>query len=198
MFTGIIQDIGTVASIDREGDWSVTIATHLPLDDIASGASIACSGICLTVIESGEGFFKVRISAETLGKTTAAKWNIGTRVNLERALRLGEELGGHLVGGHVDGIARVVDKKGEGDSLRFAIEVPPAYSKFIAAKGSIALDGVSLTVNKVLDARFGVNVIPHTRENTTIGKRNIGDEMNFEVDMIARYVERMLHHDRNG
>jgi riboflavin synthase len=196
MFTGLIQTIGTIAAIDRLGDWTVTIATPHPLTDLAQGASIACNGICLTVIEVREDGFKVQISAETLKKTTASRWNIATRLNLERSLRMGEEVGGHLLAGHVDGIARVMDKKREDDSVRYQFEVPPEFARYLAPKGSVALDGISLTVNEVEGARFGVNIIPHTRLMTTIGERMPGDVVNFEADMIARYLDRLMQ-ERN-
>lgn len=192
MFTGIIQDIGTILAVDRKGDWVVSVRTALPMGDVALGASVACSGVCLTVIERGGDFFKVQLSSETLSRTTAGRWEAGTRINLERALRVGDELGGHLVSGHVDGLARVVAKQAEGESVRFTFEAPEAFARFLAPKGSVALDGISLTVNEVEGATFGVNIIPHTQEMTTIGERSVGDVVNFEVDMIARYVERML------
>ncbi len=192
MFTGIIQSIGTIAAIDRKGDWTMRVASDLPLDAVALGASIACSGICLTVIAKDENKFTAQLSAETLSKTTAAGWDVGTRLNLERALRLGDELGGHIVSGHVDAVASVIDRQPDGDSLRFLFEAPAAFAKFLAPKGSVTLDGVSLTVNAVDGARFGVNIIPHTQTATTLGDRRAGDAVNFEIDVIARYVERMM------
>jgi len=192
MFTGIIQSIGAIAAIDRKGDWTINVASDLPLDAVALGASIACSGICLTVIAKDEKKFTAQLSAETLSKTTAAGWDVGTRLNLERALRLGDELGGHIVSGHVDAVASVIDRQPDGDSLCFLFEVPAAFAKFLAPKGSVTLDGVSLTVNAVDGARFGVNIIPHTQTATTLGDRRAGDAVNFEIDVIARYVERMM------
>jgi riboflavin synthase len=192
MFTGIIQNIGTIACIDRKGDWAITVETSMPLNDAPIGASVACSGICLTLTDKGADFFNVQVSNETLSRTTASRWEVGTRLNLERALRMGDELGGHLVSGHVDGVARVIDKAPEGDSVRYLFDVPPEFARFLAPKGSVALDGISLTVNEVDGPRFSVNIIPHTQAATTIGERNVGDVMNFEVDMIARYVERLL------
>lgn len=192
MFTGIIKDVGKIVSIDASGDWRVLIATKLDLENIEIGASIACDGICLTVIEKNIGCFLVQVSSETIGKTTAFMWKTGTNLNLERALRMGDELGGHLLSGHVDGIARIVEKKPEGDSVRYKFLAPVGYEKFIAPKGSIALDGVSLTINEVEGSIFGVNIIPHTQSMTTLGNRNVGDNVNFEVDMIARYVGQML------
>ena len=194
MFTGIIQDIGTIAVIDKQSDWTLTIKTDakLPLDKMDLGASIACSGICLTVTEKNASQFKVQVSQETLSKTTAVHWKTGSNINLEAALRAGDELGGHLLSGHVDGVARVVSRTPEGDSIRFQFEVPETFARLLAPKGSAAIDGISLTVNEVSGARFGVNIIPHTQKMTTIAALNPGDEANFEVDMIARYVERML------
>ena len=192
MFTGIVQDIGSITALDRQGDWTATIGAHLLLTDLALGASVACSGVCLTVIDKKPQTFTVQISAETLEKTTANNWTVGTRLNLERALRMGDELGGHILAGHVDGIARVTDKRGEADSVRYQFEVPKEFARFLAPKGSVALDGISLTVNEVEGARFGVNVIPHTQQMTTIGDHAVGDSVNFEVDLIARYVGRMM------
>lgn len=195
MFTGIIQDIGEVIAIDKHGDWIVTVATKLPLANTAIGASISHGGTCLTVIElmkqGAKNHYKVQLSEETLSKTTALRWHAGTRVNLETALKAGDELGGHYVSGHVDGIARVVGVTKLGDSLRIDFDVPAGFAKFIAAKGSVTIDGVSLTVNTVDGVRFGVAVIPHTQKETTLGNLKVGDETNFEVDMIARYVARM-------
>jgi riboflavin synthase len=193
MFTGIVQDIGEITAIDKRGDWIVTVKTGLPLEHTQIGASIAHSGICLTVIEKlpQGGAYKVQLSEETLSKTTALRWHVGAHVNLEAALRVGDELGGHYVSGHVDGVARVVQMIEAGDSLQLLFDVPVEFAKYIAAKGSVTLDGVSLTVNRVDGARFGVNMIPHTQNVTTLGRLKIGDETNFEVDMIARYVERL-------
>jgi riboflavin synthase len=191
MFTGIIQDIGEITAIDKRGDWIVSVAAKLPLAQTAVGASIAHSGICLTVIEKFPGGYKVQLSEETLSKTTALRWQTGSRVNIETALRAGDELGGHYVSGHVDGIARVVGVTKSDDSLRLQFDVPMEFAKYIAAKGSVTIDGVSLTVNHAESAQFGVNIIPHTRGATTLGSLKIGDECNFEVDMIARYVERL-------
>jgi riboflavin synthase len=194
MFTGIIQDIGTITDIAKNGDWLLSIKTDkLPLATTALGASIACSGICLTVISKTENSFQVQASAETLSKTTIMHWKSGTRINLEPALRMGDELGGHLVTGHIDGVAFVTSKRKEGDSLRLQFEVPHELSRFLAPKGSATLDGTSLTVNEVNGAVFGVNIIPHTQTETTLGALAIGDAVNFEVDMIARYIERQMH-----
>ena|ERR1700722_6851799 len=194
MFTGIITDIGTVAAIDKNGDWTLTIkAQKLPLDKMQLGASVACNGICLTVVEKSVGQFKVQVSQETLSKTTALHWQPGRRINLESALRAGDELGGHYVSGHIDGIARVVSHTAEGDSQRFLFEVPTSFLKYFVPKGSVAIDGVSLTVNEVDEQGFGVNIIPHTLKMTGFTALGPGDEVNFEVDMIARYVERMMN-----
>jgi riboflavin synthase len=193
MFTGIIRDIGEIIAIDKQGDWTITIKTNvLSLGKTAIGASIACSGVCLTVIEKAVHQFKVQVSHETLSKTTAIHWRVGTAVNLEPALCMGDELGGHLLSGHVDGLIRVVERSASADSVRFVFEAPKAYMKYIAPKGSISIDGISLTINSVDDVRFSVNIIPHTQQMTTIGKLAVGDEANFEIDMIARYVERMI------
>ncbi len=195
MFTGIISDVGRVRSVTPGGDTGFTIATAYDTRSIALGASIACAGACLTVTGTGEGWFAVQASAETLARTTLGLWREGTPVNLERALRLGDELGGHIVSGHVDAVAEIVDRRGEGDSLRLTIEVPAPFDKAIAPKGSVALDGVSLTVNEVEGRRFGVNIIPHTQANTTFGGIRPGDRVNLEIDLLARYVARLLGKD---
>jgi riboflavin synthase len=195
MFTGIITDVGRVLAIEPDGDPRYRIETRYDTARIALGASIAHSGVCLTVIETGPGWFDVQASAETLGLTTVKHWRVGTRINLETAMKLGDELGGHIVSGHVDGIGRIVDRGPENDSLRFTIEVPPALERLIARKGSVAIDGVSLTVNEVEGTRFGVNIIPHTQQWTTFGDASVGDEVNLEVDMLARYVARLLGKD---
>jgi riboflavin synthase len=195
MFTGIITDVGTVRRIERAGDTRIEIETRYDTHDIELGASIACSGPCLTVVEKGRGWFAVEASAETLSRTSLGGWKAGTKVNLERALRIGDELGGHIVSGHVDGTARIVDTRPEGDSVRFEFEAPHGLKRYIAEKGSIALDGVSLTVNAVDDARFGVNVISHTRTHTAFGDRAAGDVVNLEIDMLARYVGRLLERE---
>tara|TARA_R110002020_G_scaffold134530_3_gene300326 strand:+ start:2818 stop:3504 length:687 start_codon:yes stop_codon:yes gene_type:complete len=194
MFTGIITDVGTVTSVQQAGDLRARITTVYDTDRIDIGASIACSGVCLTVVALGPDWFEVDISAETLSKTNIggnAGWAEGSRVNLERALRVGDELGGHIVSGHVDGEAQVVSIIDEGDSTRILFEAPEALARFIAPKGSIALNGTSLTVNEVDGARFGVNLIPHTKEVTTWGGVAVGDRINLEVDTLARYVARL-------
>jgi riboflavin synthase len=193
MFTGIIQDIGAIRAVEKQGDWIVTITTQkFPLDRTPLGGSIACNGICLTVIEKTAKEFKVQVSQETLSKTTAIHWHEGVHINLEPALRMGDELGGHLVSGHIDGLARIIEKTPVDDSLRLVFEIPKAFAKFIAPKGSIAIDGISLTINQVDDIRFSINIIPHTQLITTLASYAVGDEANFEIDMIARYVERMM------
>ena len=192
MFTGIVTDVGRVRSIAKRGDTRFEIETRYDTRAIDLGASIACSGPCLTVVEKGTGWFAVEASAETLSRTTLGTWKEGTPVNLERPLRVGEELGGHIVSGHVDGVARILDTRPEGDSVRFEFEAPADLKGFIAPKGSIALDGVSLTVNAVDDARFGVNIISHTRACTTFGERKPDERVNVEIDMLARYVGRLL------
>jgi riboflavin synthase len=195
MFTGIISDVGRVRSIVPGGDRSFVLSTAYDTGEIAIGASIACSGVCLTVTEKGAGWFAVQASAETLSRTTLGDWREGSAVNLERALRLGDELGGHIVSGHVDAVAKVVERRPEGDSLRFLFEVPAPYDRAVAPKGSVALDGVSLTVNEVEGRRFGVNIIPHTQAKTTFGALQPGARVNFEIDLLARYVARLLGKD---
>ncbi|QJE72671.1 riboflavin synthase [Aerophototrophica crusticola] len=196
MFTGIITDVGRVLGIERRGDTRLTIGTAFDMEAVALGASIANNGVCLTVVEKGPGWFTVDASAETLSKTTLGRWQVGTPVNLERSLRLGDELGGHLVYGHVDGVIEVLDVRPEGDSHRWTFRVPESLARYVAPKGSVALDGVSLTVNEVDGATFGVNIIPHTSQHTTFGNLKPGDLMNFEVDMLARYVARLVGKDQ--
>jgi riboflavin synthase len=197
MFTGIVTDVGTVRSAEQRGDLRLQIATGYDLDTVDLGASIACSGVCLTVVDKGEDWFAVDVSAETVSRTAADQWREGAKLNLERSLRLGDELGGHIVTGHVDAVAQIVDVSPEGDSTRIGISVPRALGPMIAAKGSISLDGVSLTVNDVKDAEdgtthFSINIIPHTAENTTLGGLETGRQLNVEVDVLARYIDRML------
>jgi len=193
MFTGLITDVGALRA--REGTAEgvrFEIETNMPTDGLAIGASVACSGVCLTVVEKGEGWFAADVSTETLSRTTLADWQPGRRINLERSLRLGDELGGHLVSGHVDGVARVTGRRADGDSIRFTFAAPAELARFIAGKGSIALDGVSLTVNEVSGEGFGVCIIPHTAAVTTFGNLQPGDRVNLEIDMLARYVARLL------
>ena len=196
MFTGIISDVGEVIAVDAlAAGKRFRIATAYDPAGLAIGASIACSGPCLTVVEtdaqSGRGFFDVEASSETLARTTLGGWAPGRRVNLERPLKAGDELGGHFVTGHIDGVARVVGRVDEGGMARFAFEVPTALSRYIAEKGSVSLDGTSLTVNAVSGARFDAMIIPHTLAVTTWGEKQQGDEVNLEVDLFARYLERM-------
>ena len=196
MFTGIITDLGRLRAVETGGDARLVVETGYDTETIVIGASIACSGACLTVVDRGPDWFAADVSAETLSKTTLGDWEPGTAVNLERALRLGEELGGHLVQGHVDGVAEVLERAEEGGSLRLAFTAPAALMPFIAAKGSVTLDGVSLTVNRVQDTpgdrgRFEVNVIPHTAAVTTLGAGHPGTRVNLEIDLLARYVQRL-------
>ncbi|AUN33352.1 riboflavin synthase [Niveispirillum cyanobacteriorum] len=195
MFTGIITDVGRVVEIERRGDLRLTIQTRFDLNSVAMGASIASNGVCLTVVEKLADAYKVDVSAETIAKTTVGDWVVGTPLNLERSLKLGDELGGHLVYGHVDGVGEVVSVTPDGDSHRWRFRVPQTLKRFIAAKGSVALNGVSLTVNEVDDDVFGVNIIPHTAEQTTFGLIGPGAKINLEVDMLARYVARLVGKD---
>ncbi len=195
MFTGIITDVGAVQLIAKRGDTTLKIATTYDPASIAIGASIACSGPCLTVIakggKEGDAWFSVEASAETLSKTNMGAWIVGTKVNLERSLKVGEEIGGHIVSGHVDGVGDVIAVDPEGDSTRVKIRAPKQLAKFIAAKGSICLDGTSLTVNEVDGTTFGVNLIPHTMKVTTWGDVKVGSKINIEIDMLARYLARL-------
>lgn len=191
MFTGIITDVGAVRKIEKAGDVRLEIGTGYDTAGVGIGSSIACSGPCLTVVDKGPGWFAVNASAETLSKTTLGSWREGGRVNLERSLRVGEEMGGHIVTGHVDATAKVVERHPEGDSLRFVFEVPKALERYVASKGAVALDGVSLTVNEVEGNRFGVNIIPHTQQATSFADLQPGDEVNLEIDVLARYVARL-------
>lgn len=193
MFTGIITDIGRIRSVEPRADTRVTVETAYDTAGVALGASIACSGACLTVVDRGPGWFAVDVSGETLARTAADRWATGTPLNLERALKVGDELGGHIVTGHVDGVGYVTQYVAEGGSWRLTIEAPADLAPYIAAKGSITVDGVSLTVNTVADGptRFGINVIPHTAEHTTLGTLRPGDTVNLEIDTLARYLGRM-------
>jgi riboflavin synthase len=195
MFTGIVTDLGRVRAVLPGGDTGYEIETRYDTGTIAIGASIACAGVCLTAIERGQGWFRVQASAETRARSTLGNWRVGTPVNLERSLKLGDELGGHLVAGHVDGVGRLVSEREEGDSVRLVFEAPAALAPGIASKGSIAVDGVSLTVNEVTGARFGVNIIPHTRAVTSLGSLKVGEPVNLELDLIARYVARLMGRD---
>ena len=194
MFTGIVTDMGEVLALDQQGDLRARIGTGYDTTRIDIGASIACEGVCLTVVALGtapRNWFEVQISAETVSKTNIHGWTVGARVNLERALKVGDELGGHIVSGHVDGVARVTAVRPEGDSLRVTFQAPDDLARFIAPKGSICLNGTSLTVNEVEGASFGINFIPHTRKVTTWGTVAVGDAVNLEVDTMARYVARL-------
>lgn len=195
MFTGIITDLGRVRAVAKDSMTRLEIETRYPAESIAIGASIACSGICLSVVERGPGWFAVEASAETISKTTLGDWRVGTAVNLERSLKLGDELGGHLVLGHVDGFGRLVERRPEGGSVRLSFEAPRELARFIAPKGSVAIDGVSLTVNEVSAARFGVNIIPITLRETNMGALAEGDRVNLEIDLLARYVARLMGKD---
>ncbi|MEO7787560.1 MAG: riboflavin synthase [Sphingomicrobium sp.] len=196
MFTGIITAIGTVRATEQRGDLRLTIGCDYDLAGVDLGASIACSGVCLTVVDKGPDWFAVDVSGETINRTAPGMWHEGARLNLERALRLGDELGGHLVTGHVDSVATVAEVAAVGGSLSLAIDVPRALGPMIAAKGSITLDGVSLTVNSVEDradaTRFTVNLIPHTAHHTTFGDMAAGRRLNVEIDVLARYLQRMI------
>lgn len=196
MFTGIITDIGTVRAIAKAGDTRFEITTTYDVAGVDMGASIACNGCCLTVIAKGPDWFAVQASGETLSKTTLGQWNKGARINLERALKLGDELGGHIVSGHVDGIGQIVAITPDGESRRFRIRVPLALARFIASKGSVAVDGTSLTVNEVDGVDFGVNIIPHTQAVTTWGDMKVGQAVNIEIDMLARYVARLAEYGK--
>jgi riboflavin synthase len=197
MFTGITTDIGTVRSTEPRGDVRVTIACGYDLTSVDLGASIACSGVCLTVVDKGDDWFAVDVSGETRSRTAKDMWREGSRLNLERSLRVGDELGGHIVAGHVDGLAEVLGVFPEGGSIRIGLRAPDGLGHYIAPKGSITLDGVSLTVNDVREAEegathFSVNIIPHTAKITTLGDIAAGRQLNVEIDVIARYLDRLL------
>ncbi|WP_027259682.1 riboflavin synthase [Leisingera aquimarina] len=191
MFTGIITDVGTIAELEQQGDLRARILTSYDTATIDIGASIASDGVCLTVIALGEDWYDVQISAETVSKTNLDSWTTGKRINLERALKVGDELGGHIVSGHVDGVAEVVAMTDEGDSTRVTLRAAKELARFIAPKGSVALNGTSLTVNGVDGCDFGINFIPHTKEVTTWGDVKLGDRINLEIDTLARYVARL-------
>jgi riboflavin synthase len=197
MFTGIVTDVGTVRRAEQRGDLRLEIATDYDMASVELGASIACSGVCLTVVDKGDDWFAVDVSGETVSRTAADLWRQGAKLNLERSLRLGDELGGHIVTGHVDAVAEVIGVCPEGDSVRIGVTVPTELGPMIAAKGSIALDGVSLTVNDVRQAKdgsthFSVNIIPHTAKETTLHDIDVRRQLNVEVDVLARYISRML------
>ncbi|MCT4553076.1 MAG: riboflavin synthase [Pelagimonas sp.] len=191
MFTGIVTDIGEIKALEQRGDLSARIGTRYDTSGIDIGASIACDGVCLTVVALGDDWFDVEISAETVSKTNLDLWNVGRPLNLERALKVGDELGGHIVSGHVDGVAEIVEMRDEGDSTRVTLRAPRELARYIAPKGSVALNGTSLTVNEVNDCDFGINFIPHTKSVTTWGHAKTGDRINLEIDTLARYVARL-------
>jgi len=199
MFTGIVTDVGTIEAVEDRGDLRVRVATAFDTATVDLGASIACSGVCLTVVDKAPGWFAVDVSHETVSRTAADQWMQGRRLNLERALKLGDELGGHIVTGHVDGTGTVLGICPEGESQRIGFAVPAGLAPFIAAKGSITIDGVSLTVNEVSDqsdgtAHFAINLIPHTQAVTTLGALAQGQAVNLEIDVLARYLQRMEAH----
>jgi len=196
MFTGIITDIGTISATEMRGDLHVRIDCAYDTSSIDIGASIACSGACMTVVELGPAWFAVDISQESVSRTAPGRWEVGSRLNLERSLKVGDELGGHIVTGHVDGVGTIVSVAEEGDSHRFEIRAPAELAPYLAPKGSITVDGISLTVNSVTDqpdgsALFGLNIIPHTSAVTTLGGRVVHDSVNLEIDVLARYLGRM-------
>ena len=191
MFTGIVTHIGSIRNIVKSGDTRMEITVPFDTEDLEIGASVACSGACMTVIETGSDWFAISVSEESLEKTTISQWSRGTAINLERALKAGDELGGHIVSGHVDGVGVLVAMTREGGSTRMTFEAPEGLGRFIASKGSITIDGVSLTVNNVGPEKFDVNVIPHTQYVTTLDDRQVGDAVNLEIDMLARYVARL-------
>ncbi len=195
MFTGIVTDVGKVRHVEKRGDTHVVISTAYDVEAVDIGASIACSGVCMTVVDKGSAsdrWFAVTASGETLSKTTLGTWKVGDPVNLERPMRVGDEFGGHIVTGHIDGTAELVRVAAEGESTRMTFELPVTISRFVAPKGSVALDGVSLTVNEVDGHRFGVNIIPHTFKVTTFGRAKPGWKVNVEIDLLARYVARLV------
>jgi riboflavin synthase len=195
MFTGIVTDLGTVRRITPGPVTRLEIETAYPVAEIALGASVCCNGCCLSVVEKGPNWLAFEVSGETLSVTTLGQWQVGTRVNLERALKVGDELGGHLVSGHVDGVGRIVDQRQDGGSIRITFGAPRALLRFVAAKGSVAVDGISLTVNEVSETTFGVNIIPITQEVTNLGSSRAGAAVNLEIDQVARYVARLLGKD---
>ena len=196
MFTGIITDIGTIASVEARGDTRLVVETAFDMASVDLGASIACSGVCLTVVDKGPGWFAVDVSGESIARTAADQWTQGRRLNLERAMKLGDELGGHIVTGHVDGVGSVIGVCAEGDSKKIGFSIPAALAPFLAPKGSVTVDGVSLTVNEVVDqddgtTHFAINLIPHTQAVTTLGALAPGSQVNIEIDVLARYLQRM-------
>ena len=196
MFTGIVTDLGEILELEQKGDLRARIKTNYDTAGITFGASIACDGICLTAVDFGDNWFDVEISSETVSKTIigAGIWKVGHTINLERSLKVGDELGGHIVSGHVDGIAKVTSIKDEGDSTRFVFEAPSELARYIAPKGSVALNGTSLTVNEVDINTFGVNLVPHTKKVTSWGKTQVNEPINLEIDTLARYVARLAEY----
>ena len=196
MFTGIVTDLGEILELEQKGDLRARIKTNYDTAGITFGASIACDGICLTAVDFGDDWFDVEISSETVSKTIigAGIWKVGHTINLERSLKVGDELGGHIVSGHVDGIAKVTSINDEGDSTRFVFEAPSELARYIAPKGSVALNGTSLTVNEVESNTFGVNLVPHTKKVTSWGKTQVNDPINLEIDTLARYVARLAEY----
>jgi riboflavin synthase len=192
MFTGIVTDLGTVRSVAAAGSTRFEIATAYDLGTVAIGASIACAGVCLTVVDRSGDSFVVDVSNETLARTTLGGWGVGQRINLERPLKAGDELGGHIVSGHVDAVTDVIDRRPDGASIRFTFALPAPLAGYVAPKGSIAIDGVSLTVNEVDEGYFGVNLIPHTLEVTSLGALQPGAAVNLEIDLVARYLARLI------
>lgn len=195
MFTGIVTDVGQVKHLEKRGDTHIVIATHYDVSTIDIGASISCSGACMTVVDKGSAkdrWFAFTASAETLSKTTLGDWKVGDAINLERPLKVGDELGGHIITGHVDGLAEIKRVASEGESIRISLQAPVDLARYIASKGSVALDGVSLTVNEVDGTKFGVNIIPHTSKVTTFGRQKVGARVNLEIDLLARYVARLV------
>jgi len=195
MFTGIVTDLGEVRHVEMRGDTHIVIGTHYDVAEIEVGSSIACSGVCLTVVDTGgteDRWFAITASSETLSKTSIGGWRPGTPVNLEQPLKVGDELGGHIVTGHIDGVAEITGVEQDGESVRLSLRAPEALSCFIASKGSVALDGVSLTVNEVNGNRFGVNLIPHTVTATSFGHAKVGGKVNLEIDILARYMARLV------
>ena len=196
MFTGIVTDLGEILELEQKGDLRARIKTNYDTAGITFGASIACDGICLTAVDFGDNWFDVEISSETVSKTIigAGIWKVGHTINLERSLKVGDELGGHIVSGHVDGIAKVTSINDEGDSTRFVFEAPSELARYIAPKGSVALNGTSLTVNEVESNTFGVNLVPHTKKVTSWGKTQVNEPINLEIDTLARYVARLAEY----
>ncbi len=198
MFTGLVQDIGVIKNLDNSGgDLGIEIDTNMNMAQVQMGASICCSGCCLTVTKKTDKSFFVEVSAESLNKTIIGAWRAMTRINIEPSLKVGDEMGGHFVSGHVDTTTKILDISVEGDSRRFKIDIPKGYEKYIAEKGSVAIDGISLTVNEVGATSFGVNIISHTWDNTTLSNRKVGDAVNIEIDMLARYVARQFEVSNN-